>query len=121
MLVVDDSITTRALEASVLEAAGFDVVTAVDGLEALRVLERGGIDLVVTDIEMPRMDGIALCRAVRASKQYGALPLILVTSLDKPEDRQRGLEAGADAYISKSSFEQDTLLNAVRQLLGDAP
>jgi two-component system chemotaxis sensor kinase CheA len=119
VLVVDDSITTRTLEQSVLSAAGFDVTTAVDGVDAWRVIEEGAPDLVVTDVEMPRMDGLQLCERVRASTSHARLPLILVTSLDKPEQRSRGLEAGADAYITKSSFDQDTLLSIVRQLLGE--
>ncbi len=118
VLVADDSITTRALEESVLAAAGYDVVTAVDGADAWRVVQDGGVDLVVSDVEMPRMDGIALCETIRASARFRTLPLVLVTSLDRPEHRARGLEAGADAYITKSSFEQDALLDAVRQLVG---
>jgi two-component system chemotaxis sensor kinase CheA len=120
ILVVDDSITTRTLEQSVLLAAGFRVTTAVDGADAWRLVQEGGVDLVVSDVEMPRMDGLALTEQIRASSAHARLPLILVTSLDKPEQRARGLEAGADAYIMKSSFDQDTLLGLVRQLLGDA-
>jgi two-component system chemotaxis sensor kinase CheA len=119
VLVVDDSITTRALEASVLESAGFEVTTAVDGVEALGMLERGGIDLVVTDIEMPRMDGIALCEAIRRTPRLARLPVVVVTSLDRPEQRARGLEAGADAYVTKSSFDQDDFLRVARQLVAD--
>ena len=118
ILVVDDSITTRSLEESVLTASGYDVETAVDGVQALELLQHGEWDIVVSDIEMPRMDGIELCRRIRESPGTQALPLILVTSLDKPEDRLRGLEAGADAYITKSSFDQDTLLDTIRQLIG---
>jgi two-component system chemotaxis sensor kinase CheA len=120
VLVVDDSITTRTLEQSVLAAAGYRVTTAVDGAEAWRLIQDGGIDLVVSDVEMPRMDGLALTEAIRGSPGHATVPVILVTSLDKPEQRARGLEAGADAYIMKSSFDQDTLLGIVRQLLGDA-
>ena len=118
ILVVDDSITSRTLEQSVLSAAGYDVVTAVDGLEAWRVIERGDIALVVSDVEMPHLDGIGLCERIRASPRSASLPVILVTSLDQPEHRARGLEAGADAYVTKSGFDQDTLLETVRQLLG---
>ena len=120
VLVVDDSITTRTLEQSVLSAAGFDVVTAVDGADAWRMIEDAAPDLVITDVEMPRMDGLQLCERIRASVGHARLPVILVTSLDKPEQRARGLDAGADAYITKSSFDQDTLLSTVRQLLGDS-
>jgi two-component system chemotaxis sensor kinase CheA len=117
VLVVDDSITTRTLEQSVLEAAGFDVATAVDGADGWRLLQEQGADLVVADVEMPRMDGIALCRAIRASKRFAALPVVLVTALERPEHRAQGLDAGADAYIGKSGFDQQHLLDTVRQLL----
>ncbi len=120
ILVVDDSITTRTLEESVLSAAGYRVTTSVDGVDALRLVQEGGIDLVVSDVEMPRLDGLGLTERLRATPAHAKLPIILVTSLDKPEERIRGLEAGADAYIMKSSFDQDTLLGIVRQLLGDA-
>jgi two-component system chemotaxis sensor kinase CheA len=118
VLVVDDSITSRTLEQSVLAAAGYDVVTAVDGEAAWRVLESTDVALVVSDVEMPHLDGIALCQRVRGTPRTASLPLILVTSLDEPAQRARGLEAGADAYITKSSFDQDTLLETVRMLLG---
>ncbi|MBA3672446.1 MAG: response regulator, partial [Gemmatimonadaceae bacterium] len=118
ILVVDDSITSRTLEQSVLAAAGYDVVTAVDGLEGWRMVERGDISLVVSDVEMPHLDGIGLCERMRASQRWASLPLILVTSLDKPEERARGLDAGADAYVTKSGFDQEILLATVRQLLG---
>lgn len=120
VLVVDDSITTRTLEESVLSAAGYRVTTAVNGVDALKLVQEGGIDLVVSDVEMPRLDGLGLTEQIRATAAHAKLPVILVTSLDKPEERARGLEAGADAYILKSSFDQDTLLGIVRQLLGDA-
>jgi len=119
LLVVDDSITTRTLEESVLSAAGFRVTTAVDGADAWRLVQNGGIDLVVSDVEMPVLDGLGLTEQIRASIAHARLPVILVTSLDKPEHRARGLEAGADAYITKSSFDQDTLIGIVRQLLGE--
>ena len=118
ILVVDDSITSRTLEQSVLAAAGYDVVTAVDGLEAWRMIERGEIALVVSDVEMPHLDGIGLCERIRAHERTATLPVILVTSLDQPAQRARGLEAGADAYVTKSGFDQDDLLATVRQLLG---
>ena len=121
ILVVDDSITSRTLEQSVLAAAGYDVVTAVDGAEGWRTIERQEIALVVSDIEMPHLDGIGLCERIRANPRTAALPVILVTSLDEPAQRERGLEAGADAYITKSSFDQDTLLDTVRMLIGRDP
>ncbi len=119
VLVVDDSITTRTLERSILEAAGYEVLTAVDGSDGWRVLQAQGCDLVVADIEMPRMDGFALCEAIRASRRFAELPIVLVTARERPEDRARGLEAGADAYIAKSSFDQKNLLETILQLLGE--
>lgn len=118
VLVVDDSITTRTLEQSVLEAAGYEVVTAVDGVVAWQLLQEQSVDLVVADVEMPRLDGFGLCEAIRASKRYGEIPVILMTALETPEHHARGLEAGADAYLAKSSFDQDMLLETIRQLLG---
>jgi two-component system, chemotaxis family, sensor kinase CheA len=118
ILVVDDSITTRTLEQSILEAAGFDVLTAVDGAEGWRVVQEHGCDLVVADVEMPRMDGFELCQAIRGSKRFTELPVVLVTALETPEHRARGLEAGADAYIGKSSFDQRGLLDTISQLVG---
>jgi two-component system chemotaxis sensor kinase CheA len=121
VLVVDDSITSRTLEQSVLSAAGYDVITAVDGAEAWRTIERQDVALVVSDVEMPHLDGFGLCERIRANTRTAALPVILVTSLDEPVQRARGLEAGADAYITKSSFDQDTLLDTVRMLIGRSP
>jgi two-component system chemotaxis sensor kinase CheA len=118
ILVVDDSITTRTLESSLLEAAGFDVIGAVDGSDGWRLLQERAVDLVVSDVEMPKMDGLDLCRAIRSSPRVARLPIILVTALESSEYRRRGLEAGADAYLAKSTFEQDALLRVVRQLLG---
>ncbi|MDB4892556.1 MAG: cheA [Gemmatimonadetes bacterium] len=118
ILVVDDSITSRTLEQSVLSAAGYDVITAVNGAEAWRTIERQDVALVVSDVEMPHLDGFELCARIRANARTATLPVILVTSLDEPAQRARGLEAGADAYITKSSFDQDTLLDTVRMLIG---
>ncbi|MBI4538713.1 MAG: response regulator [Gemmatimonadetes bacterium] len=118
ILVVDDSITTRTLEQSILEAAGYEVTTAVDGADAWRLLQEEAADLVVADVDMPRLDGFALCEAIRASKRFRTLPVVLVTALESPEHRARGLEVGADAYIGKSSFDQQNLLDTIRQLVG---
>lgn len=118
ILVADDSITTRTLEASVLEAAGFEVMTAVDGADAWRLLDERGADLVVSDVEMPRMDGMQLCATMRKSSRFKTTPVILITALETAADRARGLEAGADAYLSKSSFDQEGLLDTVHQLIG---
>lgn len=119
VLVVDDSITTRTLEESVLTAAGFDVSTAVNGATAWSRLQNEEFDILLSDVEMPIMDGLALTVAVRASPKHKTLPVILVTSLDKPEQRERGLDAGADAYVAKSTFDQDALLATVRRLISE--
>jgi two-component system, chemotaxis family, sensor kinase CheA len=117
ILVVDDSITTRTLEKNILTAAGYEVHTAIDGIQALQQLKNRPISLVVADVEMPNMDGISLTRYLRDSKEYQELPLILVTSLENPEDRERGMLAGANAYIVKRGFNQAELLSRIQQLL----
>ena len=117
ILVVDDSITTRTLEKNILEAAGFEVFTATDGLGALRQLKGNAVQLVVSDVQMPNMDGIALVTHLRESAEYKMLPIILVTSLESQQDRERGLVAGANAYIVKRGFDQADLLSTIRQLL----
>ncbi len=118
VLVVDDSSTSRELERSILEAAGYTVETAVDGQQALERLGQQAFDVVVCDVEMPHLDGFALTRAIRADARLQHLPVILVTSLERPEDRQRGMEAGAQAYITKGAFDQNTLLETVARLTG---
>ncbi|RPJ51420.1 MAG: hybrid sensor histidine kinase/response regulator, partial [Chloroflexi bacterium] len=118
ILVVDDSITTRTLEKNILEAAGYRVMIATDGYEALGIIrstERP--NLVVTDIVMPRMDGFELTRQIKTDSQLAELPVILVTSLDSAEDKERGIEVQADAYIVKSSFDQVNLLDTIEQLI----
>ncbi len=116
VLLVDDSITTRTLERSILEAAGYQVLTAADGAAAWALLAEQTVDLVVTDVDMPQMNGFELVEAVRASATLRELPVILVTARDDESDRQRGLEIGADAYIVKSSFRQEELLDAIGAL-----
>ena len=119
VLVVEDSFTVRELQRSILEAAGYRVVTARDGRDALRCLdEEAGIGLVVTDIEMPEVDGIELIRAIRADERHAELPVIIVTTRGEEEDRRAGLEAGADAYMAKRSFDQQALLDTIGQLVG---
>ncbi len=117
VLVVDDSVTTRTLETGVLESAGYDVITAVDGEDGWRVLQQSGADLLVTDIEMPRMDGFAFAETVRRSSRFARLPIILFTSRGSEIDRARGIEVGADAYLVKSAAEPKELLETVAQLL----
>jgi two-component system, chemotaxis family, sensor kinase CheA len=119
ILVVEDSFTVRELQRSILEAAGYPVVTARDGGEALRLLDRDGeIALVVTDLEMPVLDGLGLTRAIRADQVRSALPVVIVTSHGSEADRRSGIDAGADAYVAKQSFDQQALLATVERLVG---
>ena len=118
VLVVDDSITTRTLEKNILSAAGFDVMLAIDGLEALRAIRANMPDVIVSDVDMPGLDGIGLTKQLRSDDATRDLPIILVTSLDAPEQRDAGLVAGADAYLTKQTFDQQQLLQAIRELVG---
>ncbi len=118
LLVVDDSFTTRELIRSILASAGYDVQAAVDGADALDKLRARPYDLVVSDVEMPRIDGLTLTTQIRSDPQLDSLPVVLITSLASDEHRRRGLEAGAQAYIVKSQFNQDGLLEVIQQLLG---
>jgi two-component system chemotaxis sensor kinase CheA len=118
VLVVDDQFTVRELQRSILEAAGYRVETARDGSEALaKIVSEPDLGLVVTDIEMPEMDGIELLRSVRAEPQHAALPIVVVTARGDEEDRKRGIEVGADAYLVKDEFNQQALLDTVERLL----
>jgi two-component system chemotaxis sensor kinase CheA len=117
ILVVDDSITTRTLEKNILETAGYYVTTATDGTEAIERLKENSVDIVVSDIQMPHMDGFKLVENLRASRDHAEMPIILVTSLESREDRERGAEVGADAYIVKRGFDQAELLATIRQFL----
>jgi two-component system chemotaxis sensor kinase CheA len=118
VLVVDDSITTRTLEKNILENAGFDVLVAADGQEAWELIQAERLDAIVADIAMPRMDGFALTEKVRGDERLVEMPVVLVTSLESPQDKIRGLEAGADAYITKSTFDQMELLETIERLIG---
>lgn len=117
IMVVEDSITSRALLKNILESAGYRVTTAVDGMDAYTALKIGTFDLVVSDVEMPRMDGFDLTAKLRSDKQLAGLPVILVTALESREHRERGIDVGANAYIVKSSFDQSNLLEVVQQLI----
>lgn len=117
ILVVDDSIVTRTLEKSILETAGYAVQVAAGGVEALERVQRGGIELIVCDIQMPSMDGYSLTRAIKENPARRHIPVVLVSSLGEPGDRERGLRAGADGYIVKREFEQATLLELISNLL----
>jgi two-component system, chemotaxis family, sensor kinase CheA len=118
LLVVDDAMTVRELQRSILERAGYDVVTAVDGVDAMARLAEAPVDLVLTDVEMPRMDGFALTEAIRKRATRSNVPVLILTSRASEADRQRGLEAGADGYIIKSAFNEASLVSAVERLLG---
>jgi two-component system chemotaxis sensor kinase CheA len=118
VLVVEDSLTVRALQRSILEGAGYEVEVAADGVEALDCLRRHAIALVVSDIDMPRMDGIALVEAIRADSDNAALPVVLVTARAGEDDRRRAMRAGADVYLEKAHFDQEALLGAVERLIG---
>jgi two-component system chemotaxis sensor kinase CheA len=117
ILLVEDTLITRELERSILETAGYAVTVAVDGQQAWRILQSGTFDVVVSDVNMPRMDGIALCRAIRASREHTGTRVLLVTSLHSDTDRRRGLDAGADAYLTKEGFDREELLSTVARLL----
>jgi two-component system chemotaxis sensor kinase CheA len=117
ILVVEDSITSRMLLKNILESAGFEVQTAVDGIDAWSILETANFDLVVSDVEMPRMDGFELTAKIRSQENLKNLPVVIVTSLESREDRERGIDVGANAYIVKSGFEQNNLLSVVKRLV----
>jgi two-component system, chemotaxis family, sensor kinase CheA len=117
ILVAEDSITARTLLKNILEAAGYRVETAVDGLDAFVKLQAGAFDLVVSDVDMPRMNGFDLTEKVRRDRELGETPVVLVTALESREDRERGVEVGANAYIVKSSFDQSNLLETVKRLI----
>ena len=117
ILVVEDSITARALLKSILESAGYDVKTAVDGVDGLATLKTEDLDLVVSDVDMPRMNGFDLTARIRADKKLSELPVVLVTALESREDRERGIDVGANAYLVKSSFDQSNLLEVMRRLV----
>jgi len=118
ILVVEDAFSTRELEKTILEAHGYIVDTAVDGLDALDRITDTHYDLIVSDIEMPRMDGFELCRTLKKKEGYTDIPFVMVTALQKEEDKRRGLEVGAAAYIVKSAFKQTGLLDTIERLVG---
>ncbi|MGF7160513.1 two-component system chemotaxis sensor kinase CheA [Rhodoligotrophos appendicifer] len=118
ILVVDDSITTRTLEKNLLETQGFRVLVSVDGIDALDTLRRSmHVDLVLADIEMPRMDGFGLLTAMKSDPRLESIPVVMMTSRAAPEDIKRGLDLGADAYITKQKFDQRELLATINQLI----
>ncbi|MBN3757031.1 hybrid sensor histidine kinase/response regulator [Paraburkholderia sp. Tr-20389] len=120
VLVVEDSLTVRELERKLLEKRGYAVTVAVDGMDGWNALRSGSFDLVVTDIDMPRMDGIELVTLIKRDPLFKPVPVMIVSYKDRDEDRRRGLEAGADYYLAKGSFHDEALLDAVRDLIGEA-
>jgi two-component system sensor histidine kinase and response regulator WspE len=120
VLVVDDSLTVRELERKLLDSRGYAVDVAVDGMDGWNAVRTGHYDLVVTDIDMPRLDGIELLQLIRKDNRLKSLPVMIVSYKDRQEDRSRGLEAGADYYLTKASFHDETLLQVVTDLIGGA-
>jgi two-component system sensor histidine kinase and response regulator WspE len=119
VLVVDDSITVRELERQLLEARGYAVDVAVDGVDGWNAVRSGRYQLVISDVDMPRMDGIELVRSIKSDPRLQAIPVVIVSYKEREEDRIRGLEAGADGYLTKSSFHDQTLLDTVSDLIGE--
>ncbi len=120
ILVVDDSLTVRELQRKLLLNRGYDVTVAVDGMDGWNALRSEDFDLLITDIDMPRMDGIELVTLLRRDNRLQSLPVMVVSYKDREEDRRRGLDAGADYYLAKASFHDDALLDAVVELIGGA-
>ncbi len=118
ILVVDDSLSTRELEKSILESQGYKIITAVDGIDALNKIRANRFDAIVSDVQMPRMDGFELCKSIKSDDKMKNLPVIMVTAMEKDEDKRRGIEVGAQAYIIKAAFDQKSLLDALDRLIG---
>jgi len=120
VLVVDDSLTVRELERKLLDQHGYEVESAVDGMDGWNAVRTGHFHLVVTDVDMPRMDGIELVKLIRKDPHLKSLPVMIVSYKDREDDHRRGLEAGADYYLTKGSFHDETLVRAVTDLIGEA-
>ena len=120
VLIVDDSLTVREVERKLLQSHGYDVEVAVDGMDGWNVVRTERFDLIITDVDMPRMDGIELVTLIKRDHNLKGLPVMIVSYKDREEDRRRGLDAGADYYLTKGSFHDDSLLQAVVDLIGEA-
>lgn len=120
VLVVDDSIAVRELERKLLESKGYRVEVAKDGMDGWNAVRSGNFDLVVSDVDMPRLDGIELTKLIKRDPRLREMPVMIVSYKDREEDRRRGLDAGADYYLTKASFHDTTMIDAVRDLIGDA-
>jgi chemotaxis protein histidine kinase CheA len=118
ILVVDDSLNTREIEKDVLEAWGYHVTLAEDGMDGLQQARAGTFDAILTDVEMPKMDGFTLTSMLRQEEKYRDTPIVIITSREKEEDKRRGIQVGADAYIVKGDFDQNSLVDTLRSLLG---
>ena len=119
VLLAEDSMITRTQEKRILEAAGYEVIVAVDGQDAWQKLNSVSVDAVVSDIMMPNMDGFELTRRIRAENRFQDMPIILVTTLSSDADKRRGMELGANAYIGKGGFNQKMLIDALKRLVGE--
>ena len=119
VLAVDDSLTVRELIRKLLSGYGYLADVAVDGIDGWNAVRAGHFDLVITDVDMPRLDGIELATLIKQDARLKALPVMIVSYKDREEDRLRGLEAGADYYLTKGSFHDETLLRAVVDLIGE--
>jgi two-component system sensor histidine kinase and response regulator WspE len=120
ILAVDDSLTVRELERKLLSAHGYHTDVAVDGMDAWNAVRSGNYDLIITDVDMPRMDGVELASLIKNDARFNSVPVLIVSYKDREEDRMRGLEAGADYYLTKGSFHDETLVQAVVDLIGEA-
>jgi two-component system sensor histidine kinase and response regulator WspE len=120
VLVVDDSITVREVERQLLRNQGYEVAVAVDGQEGWNMVRAEHFDLVISDVDMPRMNGLELVQAMRSDPAFHQVPVIIVSYKEREEDRLRGLEVGANYYLTKSSFHDNTFLQAVTDLIGEA-
>ncbi len=119
VLVVDDSLTVRELEKKLLQIRGYEVEVAIDGMDGWNAARTGNFDLIISDIDMPRMDGIEFVTLIKKDPNLKSLPVVIVSYKDRPEDRRRGLEAGADYYLAKASFHDEALVQAVVSLIGE--
>jgi two-component system sensor histidine kinase and response regulator WspE len=119
VLIVDDSLTVREVERKLLANRGYDVAVAVDGAEGWNTVRSGRFDLIISDIDMPRMNGIELVTRIRADARFKNIPIMIVSYKEREEDRLKGMEAGANYYLTKSSFHDESLLEAVVELIGE--
>ncbi|MEI6430310.1 MAG: response regulator, partial [Pseudanabaena sp. ELA607] len=119
ILVVDDSLTVREMERKLLENQGYQVTVAVDGIEGWYAVSTNNYDLVISDVDMPRLNGIELVKKIKTTQKLAHIPVIIVSYKDREQDRLNGLQAGANYYLTKASFHDDSLIKAVRNLLGE--